>query len=205
MRIAPLGPDTLGAFGALFDACASGCYCRYWGFPGNKNEWLERTFTAPQRNLEEQSALVRAGDAFGRGLLAFDPGDPGKAVGWMKLAPRDRMIKLRRQGAYRALEDETGTHDAAVWVIGCLLVHPEHRGQGIARQLIAAADDVVRGWRGVAIEAYPRGTVGLGFRLHAEEAWTGTDGMFASLGFGRIAGEPAYPVYRKDLSAPGPR
>lgn len=195
----------MGAFGALFDACGSGCFCRYWGFEGNKNEWLERTFTAPRRNLEEQVALAQEGDAAARGLLALDPGEPATALGWMKLAPRHRMIKLRRQGAYRALTDAMGTPDEVVWLVGCLLVHPAHRGRGIARRLIAAADDHVRAWGGVALEAYPRGTSEMTVRLHAEEAWMGTDAMFESLGFTRIAGEAAYPVYRKDLGAASAR
>jgi GNAT superfamily N-acetyltransferase len=204
LRIAPLDTGNVGAFGALFEACASGCFCRYWSFEGNKNDWLERTFNAPGRNFEEQVTLVQQGDASARGLLAIDPRDPAMALGWMKLAPRQRMLKLRRQGPYRGLRDEAGTRDEVVWLIACLLVHPAHRGRGIARGLIAAADGPVRAWGGVAIEAYPRGTVDTTVRLHAEEAWMGTDALFVSLGFKRIAGEPAYPVYRKELGALAP-
>jgi GNAT superfamily N-acetyltransferase len=191
----------MGAFGALFEACGSACFCRYWGFEGNKHDWLERTFHAPERNLEEQTALVRQGHASAQGLLAIEPGEPATGLGWMKLAPRPQMLKLRRQGPYRDIRDAAGTRDEAVWVIGCLLVHPEHRGRGIARRLIEAADDAVRAWGGVAIEAYPRGTVDTTVRLHAEEAWMGTDALFASLGFQRIAGDPAYPVLRKELGS----
>jgi GNAT superfamily N-acetyltransferase len=205
LRIVPLGPGTVGAFGALFDACGSRCFCRYWGFEGSRNDWLERTFNDPRRNLEEQVAQVQQGDASARGLLAMDPGEPATALGWMKLAPRHRMAKLRRQGAYRALKDATGTPDDVVWLVGCLLVHPAHRGRGIARRLIAAADEHVRAWGGVAHEAYPRGTAQATVRLHAEEAWMGTDVLFESLGFTRIAGEAAYPVYRKDFGAASAR
>jgi GNAT superfamily N-acetyltransferase len=199
LRIVPLAPDLVGAYGALFEACGSACFCRYWGFEGTKNEWLERTFSAPHRSLEEQAALVREGDAGAGGLLALDPDDPGAALGWMKLAPRPRMAKLLRQGPYRALAATAGPPGDAVWIVGCLLVHPAHRGRGVARRLIAAADDAVRARGGVAIEAYPRGTATATARLHAEEAWMGTDALFASLGFTRIAGEEAYPVYRKEL------
>ena len=199
MRVAPLGPANLGAFSALFEACGSACFCRYWHFEGTKNEWLARTFEAPAENRDEQRALALHDDLGARGLLAMNVDDAPTAIGWMKLAPRTRMAKLRRLGPYRLLEDDPATADDATWVIGCLLVHPAHRGRGVARRLIAAADDHVRAWGGSAVEAYPRGTVDTTVRLHPEEAWMGTDALFASLGFARVAGEPAYPVYRKRL------
>ncbi len=74
----------------------------------------------------------------------------------------------------------------------------------MARALIRAAPDHVRGWAGpsasLAIEAYPRGeSPGVAPRLHDEEAWVGTQGLFESCGFVRVVGEPAYPVMRKAL------
>jgi GNAT superfamily N-acetyltransferase len=198
LRVAPLAPGNLDAFIALFEACGSACFCRYWHFEGTKNEWLARTFEAPHQNLDEQRRLVGRDDFCARGLLATSD-DTATGLGWMKLAPRARMVKLRHLGPYRLLQDDAATRDDATWVIGCLLVHPAHRGRGVARRLIAAADDHVRTWGGSAVEAYPRGTVDTTVRLHPEEAWMGTDALFASLGFARVAGEPAYPVYRKAL------
>jgi GNAT superfamily N-acetyltransferase len=199
LRVAPLDPGNLRVFDALFEACGSGCFCRYWHFEGTKNEWLARTFEAPRQNQDEQHSLVERDDLGARGLLATDDDDSAAALGWMKLAPRARMTKLRRLGPYRSLQDDSATQGDAVWVIGCLLVHPAHRGRGVARRLIAAADDHVRAWGGSAVEAYPRGTADATVRLHPEEAWMGTDALFASLGFARVAGDPAYPVYRKPL------
>src|SRR5208282_2212352 len=54
LRVVPLDETTMGAWEALFDACGCRCFCRYWHFAGGKNEWLERTFTAPERGLDEQ-------------------------------------------------------------------------------------------------------------------------------------------------------
>ncbi len=200
MRVVPLDETTIAAWEALFAACGCSCFCRYWHFAGGKSEWLERTFTAPERGLAEQRELVAQKDPSAMGLIALDPDDPLRGIGWMKLAPRDRMTKVLKQGPYRSLvqADDPGT-GLGTWVIGCLLVHPSHRGRGVARRLIAAADDHVRAWGGSTLQAYPRGAAGTTVRLHDEEAWMGTDALFASLGYVRVAGEPAYPLYSKKL------
>ena len=129
--------------------------------------------------------------------------DGADATGWMKLAPRARLPKLRRQGAYRPLD--LGPDDG-IWSIGCLLVRPDVRGRGVARALVSAAPEHVRAWatpemQARAIEAYPRGEPAGAppTRLHDEEAWVGTQRLFESCGFVRVAGEPAYPVMRRPL------
>ncbi len=200
MRVVALDETTAPAWQALFEACSSPCFCRYWHFEGKKNDWLERCALRPEDNRDEQLALLRSGAPEARGLLALDA---ARAVGWMKLAPRARLPKLRRQGAYRPLD--LGPDDG-IWSIGCLLVRPDRRGHGVARALVAASPDHVRAWASAemparAIEAYPRGEpagVPPG-RLHDEEAWVGTARLFESCGFVRIAGEPAYPVMRRTL------
>ncbi len=200
MRVVALDETTAPAWQALFEACASLCFCRYWHFVGTKNDWLERCAWRPHDNRDEQLALLRSGALEARGLLAMDDAD---AVGWMKLAPRARLPKLRRQGAYRPLD--LGPDDG-IWSIGCLLVRPAARGRGVARALVSAAPEHVRAWAppdipARAIEAYPRGEPpGAPLtRLHDEEAWVGTQRLFESCGFARIAGEPAYPVMRRTL------
>jgi GNAT superfamily N-acetyltransferase len=190
MRIAPLTTEIAEAWSALFAACGCACHCRYWHFGGNKNEWLARCFGEPERNREEQLALVRQGAFEARGLVALD-GDV--AVGWMKLAPRGTLAKLRRQGAYRGLD--LGPDDG-VYSIGCFLVHPAHRRRGIAGALVAAADEQVRAWTGRAIEAYPHRP---GYALRDEEAWMGPERIFVEKGYAVVHDDGPYPVYRKDL------
>jgi hypothetical protein len=199
MHIAALDETTLPAWQALFEVCESPCYCRYWHFQGTKNDWLDRCAHRPQDNRDEQLSLVRSGATEARGLLAMDD---GAAIGWMKLAPRAGLPKLRRQGAYRGLD--LGPDDG-VWSIGCLLVRPDRRLHGDAQALISGASAAVRAWaqsdRPLAIEAYPRGNPAgdSSTRLHDEEAWVGTQSLFERCGFVRIAGEPAYPVMRLAL------
>jgi GNAT superfamily N-acetyltransferase len=200
VRIAPLDEATAPAWQALFEGCGSACFCRYWHFEGKKNEWLEICAFRPEENRDTQLALVRSGAIESRGLLALEGDD---AIGWMKLAPRSHLPKLRQQGAYRPLD--LGP-DEGVWSIGCLLVRADRRGHGVARALIDAAAEHVRRWAtperpARSIEAYPRGQPAGAepVRLHDEEAWVGTERLFASCGFVRLAGEPAYPVMRKAL------
>jgi GNAT superfamily N-acetyltransferase len=200
VRVAPLTEATFGAWAALFEACGCTCYCRYWHFGGGKNDWLARCFEDPAANRAEQAAALRdAGRAAheARGLIAFDDADadlePAKAVGWIKLAPRDALAKLTRQGAYRSLRLE-GPSD--VWSVGCFLVDPAHRRRGVARALLEASDDAVRAWGGRHLEAYPHRAA---YALRDEEAWMGPEALFAACGFVSVHDVAPYPVLRKAL------
>jgi GNAT superfamily N-acetyltransferase len=194
VRVAPLTPELAGAWAALFDASGSACFCRWWHFEGAKNDWLARCFGDPGRNREEQTALVATGAPEARGLLGLESVGEGHgeiAVGWMKLAPRALLPKLRRQGAYRPLDMGD---DEGVWSIGCLLVRPDRRRHGVARALVEAAPEHVRLWGGRAVEAYPHR---VSHTLHDEEAWMGPENVFVSLGWHPVHDVAPYPVYRK--------
>jgi GNAT superfamily N-acetyltransferase len=140
----------------------------------------------------EHASLVRAGDPAGHGLVAFEGEE---AVGWMKLVPRASVPKLRSQSVYRALDlgDDEG-----VWSIGCFLVVPGRRRQGVAHALVRAAPDFVRAWGGRAVEAYPRRT---SEPMHDEQAWLGPESLFVAHGFELVAGDGPYPIYRKTLQS----
>ncbi|MGD0526444.1 MAG: GNAT family N-acetyltransferase [Polyangiaceae bacterium] len=193
MHVRPLTAGDATAWAALFEASGCACYCRWWHFTGNKNEWLARSFEEPTKNRDEQLALVESGALEARGLLAVE--DAGEVVGWMKLAPRARLPKLRRQGAYRAVD--LGDDDG-VWSIGCLLVRPDRRRSGVARRLVAAAPDQVRAWGGRAVEAYPHRVA---HALHDEEAWMGPERAFVDLGWQPVHDVAPYPVYRVALGS----
>jgi GNAT superfamily N-acetyltransferase len=195
VNVVPLDETNAPAWVALFEACGSACFCRWWHFEGTKNDWLARGVQEPQRNRDEQLALTLSGAPEGGGLLALEGSE---ALGWMKLAPRASLPKLLHQGAYRRLQ--LGASEG-IWSIGCLLVAPTRRRAGVARSLIHAAHDYVSRWGGTALEAYPRRAQ---HRLHDEEAWMGTAELFASCGFIEVAGEGPYPVMRKDVDREKP-
>jgi GNAT superfamily N-acetyltransferase len=193
MRVVALEPELAAAWGELFDACSSSCFCRYWHFTGHRNDWLARSAHHAEANREEQLACVHRQDAEARGLLAMEA---GVALGWMKLVPRTCVGKLTRLPVYRNLA--LGNADG-VYVIGCLLVRPEARRRDVARRLVRAADEHVRTWGGKAIEAYPRHAE---LPLHDEEAWMGPEKIYRETGYTLFLGEDPYPVYRKDLGGP---
>jgi GNAT superfamily N-acetyltransferase len=187
IEVVPLEPRYLDALADLFRACECPCFCRYWHFEGDKNAWLERCATTPQVNEAELRADVVRGEARSAGLLAFGSG--ADAVGYMKLAPRAALPKLRGRSVYRA--HDLGP-DEGVLSIGCLLVHPAARRRGVARALVTHALHFARERGACAIEAYPHRAAGLG----AHEMWTGPCDMLVSLGFRHVAGDDPYPVLR---------
>ena len=192
--IEPFTAGHLEGFRALFEASSSSCFCRYWHFAGTKNEWLDRCAHRPEENLAEQADAVRAGGFSARGVVALDLDARGVVVGWMKVAPRDALPKLTTLPVYRHLRAEEGT-----WTIGCFLVHPSHRERGVARALVAGAEEHVRTWGGRILEAHPRRAEG---RLHDEQAWQGPERLFVELGFEPVHDTPPYPVYRKVMRPP---
>jgi GNAT superfamily N-acetyltransferase len=204
VRIAPLTEATFEAWATLMAACGSNCFCRYWHFEGGKNDWLARCFERPVDNCNEQRERVAQGSLEARGLLAFAGGDaadddpaPGVALGWLKLAPRANLVKLRRQGAYRSLD--LGP-DEGVWSVGCFLVHPQHRHRGIARELLKASEWHVRQWGGQALEAYPHRAA---YALREEEAFMGPEALLVQCGFHATQAQGPYPVYRRSWGPGG--
>ena len=189
MKVEAVAPRHLDALSELFRACESPCFCRYWHFEGDKNAWLERCAFSPTVNEAEMRADVVRGEARARGLVAFED---STAVGWMKLAPRKTLPKLRTRSVYRALDlgDDEG-----VLSIACMLVRPDMRKKGVARALVSAAPAIAKASGARAIEAYPHAAEGLG----EHEVWMGPSALFTSLGFARVAGETPYPVLRLDL------
>jgi len=185
MRVEPLSPPILAAWRRLFEESGCDCYCRYWHFEGTKNEWLDRCANRPEENANEEPVPT--------GLVALE-GD--EALGWMKLAPRATVPKLRRLPVYKS-RDLGG--DDGVLSIGCFLVHPARRGRGVARALLEAAPAYARSVGAVTLEAYPRRS---SHRLGDEEAWMGQLELFLAAGFQAVAPPDAkgafdaYPVLR---------
>lgn len=192
VKVEPISAATLPGLLALFHASHSTCFCRYWHFTGNKNEWLERGAFRPEENAAELEAAVRKDRPDGRGLVAID-GD--QVVGWLKLTPRSAVPKLRSLPVYRSLD--LGPEDTT-YAIGCVLVHPEWRRRGVARALIAAAPAAANAWGARAVEGYPRRS---SHPLSDEEAWQGPEKAFLEADFQVVHDVPPYPVVRKSTQS----
>jgi GNAT superfamily N-acetyltransferase len=188
LKVEEVTAEHAPALRALFDRVGSSCFCRYWHFRGNKNEWLDRCAHRPEENAAELDEALAGGGA--EGLVAIDRDE---VIGWMKLTPRLRVAKLRNLPVYRslALGDE-----ATTFAIGCFLVDPRHRRSGVALALLRAAPAIARARGAAALEAYPRRS---SEPLHDEEAWQGPERIFVESGFHVIHDVAPYPVYRLEL------
>jgi ribosomal protein S18 acetylase RimI-like enzyme len=190
VRCEALSPANAGELAQLFVAAGSACYCRYFHFEGDKNEWQARLAFESERNRAE--LLERAEHPPLAGVVAF--GGEREAVGWMKLEPAAALPKLYGQRPYRALPGLGGSREG-VWVVGCFLVAPAARGRGVARALLRRGIELLQAEGAKSLEAFPRRADG----LRAEELWTGPFPLFSSEGFELVQGEGQYPVLRRAL------
>ncbi len=186
--VAPLTQDNFAAWSDLFAASSTTCFCQYWHFAGTKNEWLARCAFEPDTNRQLSEQMLTAG--LFSGVVALD--ESGTCVGWLKLSPAEQLIKLRSQSIYRALALE----NQDVLIVGCMLVHPDHRRRGVARMLLSGAIAEAKRLGARTVEAYPHA---VSHEVHDEQAFMGRVSMFASCGFEKTIGNDVYPVYRLRL------
>jgi GNAT superfamily N-acetyltransferase len=171
-------------FGAR-GACG-GCWCMWWRVARGGALWEA---TKGERARSQFRALVEAGRA--RGLLAFQGAEP---VGWCTFGARHEFPRLDRVRAYRrAVAQES-------WSIPCFYVTPRARGQGVARQLLAAAVAACRRAGAEIVEGYPVTLTRKGRRLPPAFSHTGPLTLFTREGFEVVqALTPQKPLVRLRL------
>ena len=98
--------------------------CRAMSLSAAASRWHSRS---GEQNRAAMSSCIASGQA--RGYLAYRDVE---VVGWCNAAP---------WSSYPMLDDEPEPNAAAIGVIFCFVVAPEHRGGGIARALLDAACD----------------------------------------------------------------
>ena len=82
--------------------------------------------------------------------------------------------------------------DQPVWSIICFVVPSEHRGQGVARALLAGAIAYARKHGATLLEAYPVDRQG---RANDDSMWFGAKSMYDNAGFTEVARrKPQRPV-----------
>jgi GNAT superfamily N-acetyltransferase len=197
------GPEHARGLASLFDAAGSPCFCRFWHFKGTSNEWLERCARAPEGNRAELEQAFSSSTKEARGVVAVLPSeggngthsDPCPVIGWMKIAPASTVPKIYERRLYRGLPCFSGDRDG-VFTIGCFLIHPDYRRQGVATELVRAAVQMAPTWGARAIEAFPRRPKEA---VHDDELWTGPEGVFVKNGFVEVDSFEPYPVFRREL------
>jgi predicted N-acetyltransferase YhbS len=197
IRVERASPRHAAGIVALMTEASRGCFCRYWHYPGDDRAWQARSNLSPADNrLELERALEDGSDP----TLCLVACDADAIVGWLKLCEAEALDKLQRRRLYRDLECLRGDR-RRVYVVGCLLVAPTRRRQGVARALCAAAVEAAASAGAVALEALPRRS---DEPLRDDELWTGPAQCFEELGFEHRGGPRTYPVMRRDFGPDEP-
>ena len=190
LEIEPLTPERFPDVASLFrqGGDPKWCWCAYWRVRG-----LDWTNATADSNRERLRKLAKRDPA--PGLVAYLGGE---AVGWVGLGPRASFDRLQHSKVLTPIDDKP------VWSIVCFVVGRKHRGQGVARALLAAAVDYARDHGATLLEGYPAETNG---RLSAAAAYKGTVGMFEAAGFEVVERRqwnkttPVRPIVRRAVRA----
>ena len=177
-------PDLERLFGPR--GADGGCWCM----------WLrvtQREFeaNAGEGNRRALKAIVDGGRV--PGLIAYGDGEP---AGWVSVAPRPQFGRVERSPVTKPVDERPA------WAIVCFFIAPLHRGTGVARALLAAAEQYAEAQGAELLEGYPVDTAER--PIATVEAWHGTTSMFESAGFAVVVRRrERRPVMRKEIGGPG--
>lgn len=148
--------------------------------PPPPGQTLSQQRRAALKNLVEDGGVP--------GLIGYRDGKP---VGWVSLGPREDYARLRRSPVMKPVDP------VPVWSLVCFVVPAEHRRQGVARGMLAAAIEHATRCGATMLEAYPVDRKG---HCPDEAIWFGTKSMFDAAGFKEVARRKAgRPVMRRRL------
>jgi len=102
----------------------SSCFCRWYHTECSIEEWQKRTAA---ENRQEALEEIARGNM--RGYLAFDQ---DKCIGWCNANNAQQFVRLRSHL-------EPFIEGRKIGCVICFIIHPEYRGRGVARQLLARA------------------------------------------------------------------
>lgn len=182
------------ALEGLFDAVGSSCFCRYFHFEGDKNDWLAALAFAPDDQRNWLASGLASGSAETRGLIART--NDGQVVGWLKLAQKSCAPKLYGQRYYRSLACLAEGDAERTAHLSCSLIHPSFRNRGLLAELVRGAVLHAAELGFTQLEAFPRVVA---CRVTDEEMFTLPASVLTAQGFEVVGGDPAYPVVRLPL------
>jgi predicted GNAT family acetyltransferase len=147
----------------------AGCFCMFY-----RQSTREFEESRGEVNRLAMKEIVGSGQV--PGLSGYRDGVP---VGWVQVGPRAWYGRLQRSRVTRPLDDRKA------WSITCFVVPKQHRGQGVASDLLGAAVEYAREQGAEVVEGYPveprKG------RMPDFWAWMGFAAMFEACGFVEVA------------------
>lgn len=150
------------------------CWCQWFMVP-------RKEFSAAS-NDDKRVLLRREIEAADTSpaLIAYVDDVP---AAWVRVGPRPAQPALARSRIVKASGEPID--DDAVWAITCFVVRRDHRGQGLAHALTAAAVDHAAAHGARVVEAYPIDTEQR--KTSNNELFHGSVQLFRDAGFREVA------------------
>jgi GNAT superfamily N-acetyltransferase len=140
LRTKPVAANTWTDFDKLFSARGAPGYC--WCMAWRADHKDPKVATKAGRKAAMKKLVVK--DGVPVGLLGYLDDEP---VAWCSIAPFDtHPTRLRPVAEGEATE--------RIWSVTCFFVRRDLRGQGLAKQLLAAAVKLARRHRARVVEGY---------------------------------------------------
>ena len=188
----PVGPEDLPDLARLFESqrttrrcwCMAFCVTRSQFAAGWLNGGNQRRFGA-----------MAAASSTPMGILASLAAEP---VGWCACGPRSRYVAATTARS-KIMQDRARDEDEIVWLLPCLFVRAERRGQGVIHALMRAAVELARREGAAAIEGWPLA----GSERRSGDAFLGREQVFEELGFSCVdRPSPERVIMRLELRQP---
>lgn len=158
------------------DATDNGwCQCVAWWVPTWEG-WGDRS---AEQNLALRRKLLSDGVHDGYFIYA-----DGALAGWAQAWKRDAFAKLATQFGVVANDD--------AWMIGCVLILPAFRQQGVAREALSLIVDDLRLRGARSVDVFPKRGAS-----EAGELWNGPESTYVQLGFAVVRDDAKRPLLRR--------
>ena len=143
---------------------------------------------------QRQFSAMAATSSTPMGILASQAGEP---VGWCACGPRSRYVAATSP-RNKIMQNRARDEDEIVWLLPCLFVRADRRGQGVTHALIRAAVELARSEGASAIEAWPLAES----ERRSGDAFLGREQVFNELGFHCVERpSPVRVIMRLELEA----